>query len=218
MRHQLESRANKNTGSVTINDSSVRTRRVAVVALGVISPLGTGSAETLQALRVARDCVTPVTRFAVQQCRCQTAGQVPDETFSKRPNGRRKKNLHRASLMMITAVEQALAQDPQFQPEIAVIGTTSGGMSFGEDYYRALQSGGSLRRTPAWLANYPPQKPVIDALAAFGISAPCQVIANACASGTNAIGHAFACIRSGVYVHPATHIGGPSNSATGDTL
>jgi len=40
---------------------------------------------------------------------------------------------------------------------------------------------------------------VIDAQHAFGISAPCQVIANACASGTNAIGHAFECVRSGKY-------------------
>src|SRR3954462_13895219 len=39
----------------------------------------------------------------------------------------------------------------------------------------------------------------MDAQEAFGISAPCQVIANACASGTNAIGHAFECIRSGRY-------------------
>jgi 3-oxoacyl-[acyl-carrier-protein] synthase II len=49
------------------------------------------------------------------------------------------------------------------------------------------------------VANYPPQKPVADALAALGINAPCQIIANACASGTNALGHAFNCIRSGRY-------------------
>src|SRR5204862_4604098 len=48
-------------------------------------------------------------------------------------------------------------------------------------------------------ANYTPQKAVMDAQEAFGLSAPCQVIANACASGTNAIGHAFNCIRSGRY-------------------
>ena len=39
----------------------------------------------------------------------------------------------------------------------------------------------------------------MDAQEALGISAPCQVIANACASGTNAIGHAFECVRSGRY-------------------
>jgi 3-oxoacyl-[acyl-carrier-protein] synthase II len=56
-----------------------------------------------------------------------------------------------------------------------------------------------LRDSPAWIANYPAQKPVIDALETFEISAPCQVIANSCASGTNAIGHAFECLRSGRY-------------------
>jgi 3-oxoacyl-[acyl-carrier-protein] synthase II len=80
-----------------------------------------------------------------------------------------------------------------------VIGTTSGGMSYGEDYYRTLRQAGDLRRAPTWIANYPAQKPVIDAQEAFGISSPCQVIANACASGTNAIGHAFECVRSGRY-------------------
>jgi 3-oxoacyl-[acyl-carrier-protein] synthase II len=40
---------------------------------------------------------------------------------------------------------------------------------------------------------------VIDAQDAFDISAPCQIIANACASGTNAIGHAFECVSSGKY-------------------
>ena len=40
---------------------------------------------------------------------------------------------------------------------------------------------------------------MIDALETFGLTIPCQIIANACASGTNAIGHAFECIRSGRY-------------------
>jgi 3-oxoacyl-[acyl-carrier-protein] synthase II len=57
----------------------------------------------------------------------------------------------------------------------------------------------SHHRAPSLIANYTPQKPVVDAQEAFGLVAPCQVIANACASGTNAIGHAFACIRSGRY-------------------
>ncbi len=52
---------------------------------------------------------------------------------------------------------------------------------------------------PGWIANYPPQKPALDALEACGLTSPCQVIANACASGTNALGHAFECIRSGRY-------------------
>jgi 3-oxoacyl-[acyl-carrier-protein] synthase II len=176
------------------------TARVAVVGAGVVSPLGFGLSETFDSLREARDCVTRVGRFSVAGCRCKTAGQVPDERLlSKRHEGGRARRLHRASHMMIQALGEALEQEPQFKPELTVIGTTSGGMSYGEDYYRSLDRHGSLRHAPTWIANYPAQKPVIDALEAFEISAPCQVVANACASGTNAIGHAFECVRSGRY-------------------
>ena len=176
------------------------TARVAVVGAGVVSPLGFGLSETFDSLRKARDCVTRVGRFSVAGCRCKTAGQVPDERLlSKRHEGGRARRLHRASHMMIQALGEALEQEPQFKPELTVIGTTSGGMSYGEDYYRSLDRHGSLRHAPSWIANYPAQKPVIDALEAFEISAPCQVVANACASGTNAIGHAFECVRSGRY-------------------
>src|SRR5205814_7871000 len=83
---------------------------------------------------------------------------------------------------------------------LTVVGTTSGGMTFGEEYYRGLKGQRrSARRAASLIANYTPQKPVMDAQEAFGMSAPCQIIANACASGTNAIGHAFECVRSGKY-------------------
>ncbi len=174
--------------------------RVAVVAAGVVSPLGFGLAETLDSLRAAKDCITPVTRFPVDQCRCKTAGQIPDDPLlACTGDGRRRRRLHRVSRMLIRALEEALIQDPQFRPELAVIGTTSGGMSFGENYYRSLQQHAHSRQSPGWIANYLAQKPAVDALEAFGLSSPCQIISNACASGTNAIGHAFECVRSGRY-------------------
>jgi len=174
--------------------------RVAVVAAGVVSPLGFGLAETLESLRKARDCVSPVMRFSVASCRSKTAGQVLDDRLlAGQGEGIRGHRLHRASHMMIQALKEVVTQEPQFKPELAVIGTTSGGMSYGEHYYRSLRQAEELRHAPTWIANYPAQKPAIDAQEAFGISAPCQVIANACASGTNAIGHAFECVRSGRY-------------------
>src|SRR5438552_3610673 len=185
------------------SDSSNRknTRaRVAVVAAGVVSPLGFRLTETLDSLRNSRNCISPVTRFSVGQCRCKTAGQVSDDrllaTQAEAPRSRR---LHRASHMMIQALTELVAQEPHFEPELTVIGTTSGGMSYGEHYYRSLRQAGDLRHAPTWIANYPAQKPVIDAQESFGISSPCQVISNVCASGTNAIGHAVDCVRSGRY-------------------
>src|SRR5262249_15776646 len=159
----------------TTNDPA----RVAVTAAGVVSPLGFGLGETLESLRSARDCVTPVMRFSVAQCRCKTAGQVSDvRLLARRAEKPRSGRLHRASHMIIEALQEGITQQPQFEPELTVIGTTSGGMSYGERYYRSLKRAGDLRHAPTWIANYPAQKPVIDAQAAFEISAPCEVIAN----------------------------------------
>ncbi len=107
--------------------------RVAVVATGMVSPLGFGLSETLAALREGRDCVSPVTRFPVEHCRCRTAGQVSDARLASAGKPQlRSERLHRVAQMMILALGEALAQAPGFQPELSVVGTTSGGMTFGE--------------------------------------------------------------------------------------
>src|SRR3954462_6437915 len=98
--------------------------RVAVVAAGVFSPLGRGLAETAASLRTARDCITPVERFSVAQCRSKTAGQVPDEQLKvDHADARRMRRLHRAARMMIVALTEALEQVPGFEPELTVVGT-----------------------------------------------------------------------------------------------
>ena len=175
--------------------------RVAIVAAGIVSPLGFGLEETLQSLREARDCVSPVTAFAVDRCRCQTAGQVPDSRLAEAGRHQRHpERLHRVAKMTILALREAMAQAGKFEPELTVMGTTSGGMTFGEQYYRSLKANGhGARHAATLIANYTPQKPIMDAQEVCGINAPCQIIANACASGTNAIGHAFDCVRSGRY-------------------
>ena len=102
--------------------------------MGIISPLGAGLAATLAALREGRDCVSEVTAFDTSKCRSKTAGQV---TSLAEPASKKEARLHRASHMMIHAVREMLAGDPRFAPDAMVIGTTSGGMSFGEEFFRA---------------------------------------------------------------------------------
>jgi 3-oxoacyl-[acyl-carrier-protein] synthase II len=180
-----------------MNSEKQDPRRVAVVAAGIVSPLGFGLTETLQSLRQARDCVTPVTAFSVDKTRCKTAAQIDDERLLNKAQRRRDRRLHRASHMVIAALAELLEAAPEFPPEIAIVGTTSGGMSFGENFYRSLGNGNGC--SAALIANYPPQKQIVDAMEKFGINVPAEVIANACASGTNAIGHAFNAIRAGRY-------------------
>jgi 3-oxoacyl-[acyl-carrier-protein] synthase II len=175
--------------------------------MGVVSPLGLGLAETLAALRAGRDCVTSIApeRFDVSRCRATTAGQLEAsriaDCLARGPAGglRGAERLHLASRAMIAAVREALAGDADFRPELMVIGTTSGGMSFGESFFRAQVAGKRPRERAGWLANYMPHKAILDAQLAGGFSCPSQIIANACASGTNAVGHAFQLVRAGKY-------------------
>lgn len=168
-------------------------RRVVVTALGVVSPLGRGVAATADALRTGFDGVTPVRaeRFDVSRCRAKTAGQV--ESLSSETSVR----CHAASRFMVEAIGELIRNDAGFRPELMVIGTTSGGMSFGEQFFRAQVGRSRPRQRAAWLANYMPQKALLDAQATAGFDCPTQIIANACASGTNAVGHAFQLIRAG---------------------
>jgi 3-oxoacyl-[acyl-carrier-protein] synthase II len=169
--------------------------RVAVTAVGVISPIGVNIGENVAGLKVARDAVSTITAFDVSKCRSKTAGQIrADWQFPMAKAG-----WHRASHFMAAAMTEAHAADPGFAPELAVIGTTSGGMSFGESFYRSQAAHTNARERASWLANYMPQKAVLDALGACEWSAPMQIIANACASGTNAIGHAFHLVRAGIH-------------------
>jgi 3-oxoacyl-[acyl-carrier-protein] synthase II len=101
--------------------------------------------------------------------------------------------------MMIQAMREAQAGDAAYLPELMVIGTTSGGMSFGEQFYRAQVENRRPKARAALLANYPPQKALLDAMEAGGFRAPVQIVANACASGTNAVGHAFRLVRAGLH-------------------
>jgi 3-oxoacyl-[acyl-carrier-protein] synthase II len=176
---------------------------VAIVAAGIVSPLGRGMRDTADALRDAADRVTPVTAFDVSAARCQTAGQIPDPWLEDLRLSRKSRRFHRASLMLIAATREVRAQDAGFAPERVIIGATGGGMTFGEAFYRSLvqdmqdMQGARNRRRAEWLANYNPQKPVLDAQEDAGFRVPSAIIANACASGSNAIGHAFELIRAG---------------------
>jgi 3-oxoacyl-[acyl-carrier-protein] synthase II len=176
-----------------------RSNRVFVTGLGVNSPLGSDTNANLRSLLAGLDSVTHVGGFDVTRTRCKTAGQIPDEWLEDAlPPGRVASRLHRGARMAALALREACASAKGAQPELMVVGTTGGGMSYGELFYRRLLADKSRKDFARLVGNYTPQKPIRDALELNQLRIPTQILANACSSGSNAIGHGFELVRHGL--------------------
>lgn len=144
----------------------------------------------------------PVTLFDVSRQRVKIASEVdlPAELPRTRLSQKALKRMDRAAKMLLLATDEAWRQ-AGWEPTEAlpvVLGTTSGGMSLGQDYYRqAIQAPHSQQQQATRVLHYQPQRQGLDLADAFGFHGPITIIANACASGSNAIGHAWELLRRG---------------------
>jgi 3-oxoacyl-[acyl-carrier-protein] synthase II len=117
------------------------------------------------------------------------------DTFPKR---RTFKRLHRGARMAAMALREACQSAKGAQLELMVAGTTGGGMSYGELFYRRLLASRSRKGFAQLVGNYTPQKPLQDALELNRLHIPTQILTNACSSGSNAIGHGFELVKHGL--------------------
>jgi len=180
-------------------------RRVVVTGMGVISPLGNDLTQTWTRLIAGESAAAPVEHFTTANCRCQFAASVKftDENFLKK---HQRKYLSRASRLALSAAHGALKNSKLLKADGHCIfswlpmsvSSTAGAMGFGESFLRGLLSKEEAKRNRFFQASrYQPQQQALDIHEIFGFQGPTTIIANACASGANAIGHASDLIRTG---------------------
>jgi 3-oxoacyl-[acyl-carrier-protein] synthase II len=183
--------------------SSPRTPvRVVVTGAGIITALGLGWESNAEGFRAGRTAFRPVSQFDVSRQRVKVAAEVdlPKTLPASRLNRRQLERLDRAGQMLVLAALEAWQQTGWEPAENLplVLGTTAGGMLLGESYFRqALQQPQRHRRQATRAVHYQPQVQARMVLDALGFSGPITIISNACASGGNAIGHAWDLIRCG---------------------
>ena len=176
--------------------------RVVITGAGIITALGTGWARNAEGFRAGRVAMRPVTLFDVSRQRVKVAAEVdlPATLPRTKLNPRRIERMDRAARLLLLAAHEAW-QECGWEPREnlrLVLGTTSGGMSLGEANYRqAIQSPDTHRRQPSRVLHYQAQRQAMDVADAFGFTGPITIIGNACASGANAIGHAYDLVRLG---------------------
>ena len=177
-------------------------RRVVVTAAGIVTAHGCGWDVNAAAFREGAVSLRPVTVFDAARQRVQTAGEamlpaaVPTGFLTRRETAR----LDRAACLLLLAGAEAL-QDAgpvlRTGPVPVVLGSSAGGMALGEAYHRQARTGSGRRGQATRVVAYQAQHQVALLCRAHGIEGRVSVIANACASGANAIGHAFTLVRSG---------------------
>ena len=176
--------------------------RVVISGAGIVTPLGMGWRANAEGFRAGRTGFRPVSLFDVSRQRVRMAAEVelPGNLPPTRLTARQVARLDRASVMLLLAAQEAEQQAGWEASDNMplVLGTTAGGMALGEVYYRqAVQTPLRHRHQPTRALRYQAQVQGRTVLDALGHSGPICIISNACASGTNAIGHAWELIRSG---------------------
>ena len=173
-----------------------------ITGAGIVTALGLDWKSNAEGFRSGRTAFRPVTLFDVSRQRVRTAAEVdlPASLPPTRLSGRQTARLDRASKLLLLAAHEAWTQSGWEPSEHLplVLGTTSGGMSAGEAYYRqATQTPERHRRQATRVVEYQAQRQGLNLAEAFGFRGPMTIIGNACASGANAIGHAWHLLRHG---------------------
>jgi 3-oxoacyl-[acyl-carrier-protein] synthase II len=177
---------------------------VVITGAGIITALGLGWRANADGFRSGRTAFRPVSLFDTQRQRAHVAAEVdlPQEPPPGLLTRRSVRRLNRGSRLLLWAATGAWEQSA-WRPDAPipiVLGTTSCGMDCGEAFFRAAQPVPPARhRQPTRSLGYQGQRQALDLAECLGITGPVTLIANACASGANAMGHAWELVRSGRY-------------------
>jgi len=175
--------------------------RVVITGAGIITAFGSGWGKNADSFRLGKSAFRPVTLFDVSRQRVKTAAEIDLPELPKTLlSARHVRRAERAAKFLLHAAHEAWHQARWIPSENLpiVLGTTSGGMSLGQDYFRqATATPKAHRHQAARVVYYQAQRQALDLADAFGFSGPITLIANACASGANAIGHGWELVRTG---------------------
>jgi 3-oxoacyl-[acyl-carrier-protein] synthase II len=186
-------------------------RRVVITGMGVVCPLGATVDELWQGLIAGRSGVGPVTRFDPSRFRCRHAAQIDDAGVRFAP-GPLDFELARMTAFVRNAVfaaDRALddsclarasgeAAAGAWPPGGAIfLGVAMGGLPAIEAGVLRQEQLGPRKTTPLLIPSLIPNMAASMIALRHRIEQPQTTVSGACASGSQALGHAMRAIQSG---------------------
>ena len=177
-------------------------RRVAVTGVGLVSPLGVGTAENWQALLEGRSGIGPITRFDATGYPSRIAGEVkgfnPLDYLDKKDVKKSDTFIQYALAASRFALEDAgLEIDADNANRVGVIiGSGIGGLPLIESMHKILLEKGPDRVSPFFIPGLIVNMAAGQVSIHYGAKGPNTSPATACTTGLHAVGDAFRFIQA----------------------
>ena len=176
-------------------------KRVAVTGLGIVTAHGLGPEANWTGIQAGASGIRDIESFDAAPYRGRMGGEA--EGFEGIPvRNVKRTRLDRASLLLLQTVRDAIT-DAGIEgslgstPVLLSLGTTLGGMLSGQAFHREVLRKGLRRARLSLTLDYLAHHQPMHLFGELGLQGDSMVFSNACASGANAIGHAFRSIRNG---------------------
>jgi 3-oxoacyl-[acyl-carrier-protein] synthase II len=185
--------------------STVR-RRVVVTGVGLVSPLGVGTAQNWEALLAGKSGIGPITRFDASEYPSRIAGEVqgfdPLDYIDKKDVKKSDTFIHYALAAAQFAVEDSGLTTGRIDESEAdrvgvIIGSGIGGLPLIETMHEILREKGPHRVSPFFIPGLIVNMAAGQVSIRYGARGPNTSPATACTTGLHAVGDAFRLIQVG---------------------
>jgi 3-oxoacyl-[acyl-carrier-protein] synthase II len=181
----------------------MKTRRVAITGVGMVTPLGTGTDKSWNGLIEGRSAIRRITHFDPDGIPCQIAAEVGDFEVDRFIEFKEQKKMDRFIHFGLAAATLAIEDSglkitESNADKVGVsVGAGIGGLSSIEHCSKVLNDKGHRRVSPFFIP-----MTIINLAAGqisirFGAKGPNSALATACATGTHSIGDSFKIIQRG---------------------
>ena len=178
-------------------------RRVAVTGVGLVSPLGVGTAETWQGILDGRNGIGPITRFDASDFACKIAGEVPDFEPTLYVEKKELKKTDFFTQFALAAATMAIEDsglsidDGNAERVGVIIGSGIGGLPLIEKVHSIMLEKGPARISPFFIPGLIANMAAGQVSIRFGAKGPNTSPCTACTTGLHAVGDAYRQIRFG---------------------
>ncbi|HYN22364.1 MAG TPA: beta-ketoacyl-ACP synthase II [Thermoanaerobaculia bacterium] len=183
--------------------SPTERRRVVVTGVGLVSPLGIGTAENWRALMEGKSGIGPITHFDASEYPARIAGEVkgfdPLDYTEKKDVKKSDMFIHFALAATKFALEDSrLVIDESNADRIGVvIGSGIGGLPLIESMHRTLLERGPSRVSPFFIPGLIVNMAAGQVSIRYNARGPNTSPATACTTGLHAVGDAYRFIQHG---------------------